>query len=177
MAEYEKTVRQAEALRDQLNGLDTAERDAVRQQAVELLGRIRSSVNRWEAESPADSEGVRQSRSEIADFRRSLHDCVTQLELVRTEWADRYRQEIKDGKDNFEKLSEQLQLQMSPEAYRWKRNFGQVTDVMEAFNRFNGQLMDLSSGIEQAVERAHPPSDIGTAERTDRDPAPPANLS
>jgi chromosome segregation ATPase len=178
MAEFQAAAREVKDILAMVNGLDTAERDNIRQDVGNRLQMILTSIGLWESVNPSDDDAIRNVRNQIAHLRQSLPPAARDLELVRTEWADRYRQQLGDGKDEFEKLSEQLQQQQSPEAYRWKHNFEEVTDVMDAVNRLNGQLMDLSSQLEHENAETKPPiQDTGPPYRSDRDPEMPANMS
>lgn len=178
MAEFENTRLQTEELLAKLGGLDMADRDEVRAEIVSRLNAILDSMDAWKSASPSDDETVGAIREQIADIRLTLPRSARELETVRTEWAERYRKAIGDGKDAFEKLSEQMQQNQSPEAYRWKRNFSDVTAAMEAVNRLNATLMDASSRLERQNAAHKPPvPDTAPPGRTDRDPDMTSNLS
>ncbi len=176
MADFQETARQVGQAISLLNGLDMADKESVRQETLQCVSKIQAFLDRWQSVSPGDSESVEQTREQIADCRASLSDCLPKLEEVQTEWAHRYRSECGGKTGEYEKLSDTLQQQV-PEVYRWKRNYEQSSQALEALYRLNGQLMDVGSQLEQERLDRMPPVEIGPAGRYDRDPAPSANRS
>jgi chromosome segregation ATPase len=179
LAAVQDTERQVTNVLSSINGMDFADRQAIRVQVEDCLHAVVTLLQQGEDTAPAASEAVRSQRQQIADCRQHVHQCLPQLEQLRTEWADRYRQAIGDGKEAFEQLSDQMQQQKSPEAYRWKRNFAEVQEIVEQLGQLNGRLMDLSSQVErQHAQTQPPPEDTGPKlARQDRDPEMPANMS
>lgn len=176
MADFGAAAEQVEHVITLLNGLDMADKDHVRQEALARMEKIRTSLQSWISASPENSQVVEETRDQIADCRESLFDCLPMLESVQDEWAYRYRSETGGRKDEYEKLSDTLQQQV-PEVYRWKRNYEEITKALDAVYRLNGQLMDLGSQLEQEHLDAVPPAAPGSVERMDTDPSPSANRS
>lgn len=178
LAAFQEIERQVKDLLSMLNGMDFADRQSVRKQVEDCLQTVLALMGQGENVSPADSEAVSNARNKIAECRQHVHRCLPELEQLRTEWADRYRKAIGDGKNEYEKLSDSMQQQKSAEAYRWKHNFAQVKQAVDQLAKVNGRLMDLSSEVEREhAETLPPPKDPGHLDRQDRDPDMPANMS
>jgi chromosome segregation ATPase len=177
LAAIQETERQVKDVLSSINGMDFADRQTVRKQVEDCLHTVVTLLGQGANATPSDSAAVRNERQQIADCRQHVHQCLPELEQLRTEWADRYRQAVGDGKETFEQLSDELQQQKSPEAYRWKRNFAEVQEIVEQLGQLNGRLMDLSSQVEREhAQTQPPPEDTGPPlERQDRDPEMPAN--
>ncbi|TJY41848.1 hypothetical protein E5161_11640 [Cohnella pontilimi] len=178
MAAFQEIERQIKDVLSMLNGMDFADRQSVRKQVEDCLTGVLDFMQQGDRVSPADSEAVRNTRSQIAECRQRVHQCLPVLEQLRTEWADRYRNAIGDEKNEFEKLSDVMQQQKSSEAYRWKNNFADVQKAVDQLAKVNGGLMDLSSEVEREhAETLPPPPDPGPMDRKDRDPDMSSNRS
>jgi chromosome segregation ATPase len=178
LAAFQDTERQVRAVLSSINGMDFADRQTVRKQVEDCLHSVLTLLSQADNVTPADGAAVRSAREQIADCRQHVHKCLPELEQLRAEWADRYRVQVGEDKEAFEKLSEQMQQARNAEAYRWKHNFAQVTHAVEQLGRLNGQLMDMSSQVEREHAKTLPPmQDTPPLDRQDRDPDMTANLS
>lgn len=110
-------------------------------------------------------------REVIAGMHMAVKRIQDAADEVATKTAEAYRKELGSGKDEFERLSSELQQRQNPAAYRCLTAFHQAQALLDQLGSLNSALLDTSSIIEQAARPASPET-LGTAPKYDSDPAP-----
>lgn len=116
---------------------------------------------------------VKDNRDRLAKLRRTVHEILQWTEDLQTQTAELYRKQTGDRKEQFEELSSALQEQTNPFAYQTRLTFKELSKLVDALGRLNGELLDLSAQLEQTSLQNQPTPDTGPAFMIDQDPAPP----
>ncbi|WP_274650722.1 hypothetical protein [Paenibacillus humicola] len=88
----------------------------------------------------------------LADLSRCRAEATKvskRLDELRTEAAQRYRQQIGSDKDRFEKLPETIQQQQAPAAFGWKNAFHRMTSCLDELDRIKASLLDWEGELER----------------------------
>jgi HAMP domain-containing protein len=114
-------------------------------------------------------------RDQIAQLKKKLHQLAQSVEKQAVQYAETYRQKLGDGKDTFEAMDLQAQVETNQEAFEDKQAFGRMQQALDMISLLQGSLLDLDDQIEQKSLGTH--SSAGSAQASvpiyDQDPAPP----
>lgn len=115
-------------------------------------------------------------RDEIAQLKKKLHQLAQSVEKQAVQYAESYRQKLGEGKDTFEALDLQAQVETNQEAFEDKQAFGRMQQALDLISILQGSLLDLDDQIEKESLGSHSTSgaDKASVPIYDQDPAPPS---
>jgi chromosome segregation ATPase len=117
-----------------------------------------------------------EMRDAIAKMRRGISQIRTRLDELQSTIAVQYRNQIGPGKEDFEALSEEVQLKTNPEAYVSKSVFHALVSMSDLLSLIGSYLLNKSAELEQAKRRelqAKAPTESTPTANYENDPAPP----
>jgi hypothetical protein len=119
-----------------------------------------------------------EKRSILVRMRQAVRKLQEQLEQIKTKTAETYRKHIgAEEKEEFERLSPELQQQYNAQAYRSFAAFHAADELLDRLSGLNSALMDAGSELDRSMRPAEADADRrtggGYAKHYDRDPAPP----
>jgi hypothetical protein len=119
-----------------------------------------------------NSGGPEEQANQYPALRFQLHKLTDIIEELQSQWADRYRMQAGENKDQFEELTDSLQQQTNPIAYESKMTFHVLDQIKDRLSEIGAELMDMRGQVEhQAVEQLRNQADIGSVPDYDNDPA------
>jgi hypothetical protein len=103
-------------------------------------------------------------------MRQAVAKMREAVDSLQSQTAETYRSQIGTQKETFEALSDIMQQQMNPEAFRSRMAFHSLAKLNEILSLLNGGLMDLNGNLEQAGRAAPMRPEGGATETFDKDP-------
>lgn len=131
-----------------LNEIDFGDMEIVHRSILNTINNMSERVSNLNSGS-MDERSVDRIRDQIVRFRVNLRDASKQIEETQIKFAQYYRQEIGEQKEQFEKLSALMQEQFNPRAFMYKYTFAQLSQLLNLLNQLNGDFMDVGGSLEQ----------------------------
>lgn len=179
---YSKLMENLQSSSQIINGLNAAmNSDAIGQigvsvnQLIQQVAGIEKSngTTMTEVANTISKNHIQQTRDQIVQLRIQLNEASTIADGLQSSEAEVYRQAAGAEKEKFETLTRSQQENSNPEAFRHKENFQSLVTLKDLLAAANGDLMDISTTLEDNILKQQHTPDIKLNDVYDHDPAPP----